>query len=120
MKHKGGLIRAVSESRGPGLRAPVREEGEDVDISLKPVQGADGQYKLGAWVRDDTQGIGTITYVDMNGRFGALGHGISDSDTGMLVQTSGGELYDTEIMGIEKALWQTGSHVGCDLLWEPV
>ena len=25
-----------------------------------------------------------------------------DSDTGLLVQTSGGELYDTEIMGIEK------------------
>lgn len=43
-----------------------------------------------------------MTYISTNGEFGALGHGISDSDTGMLVQTSGGELYDTEIMGIEK------------------
>lgn len=41
-----------------------------------------GTYKLGAWVRDDTQGIGTMTYMDLNGHFGALGHGISDADTG--------------------------------------
>ena len=50
----------------------------------------------------DPQGIGTMTYVDANGSFGALGHGISDSDTGMLVHIGGGELYDTQIMGIEK------------------
>ncbi len=102
MNTKEDLIRAVSESGGQDCVLQVRREGEDVDISLKPVQGADGQYKLGAWVRDDTQGIGTITYVDMNGRFGALGHGISDSDTGDLVESSDGALYSTEIMGIEK------------------
>ena len=43
-----------------------------------------------------------MTYVCANGAFGALGHGISDGDTGLLVQTSGGELYDTEILGVEK------------------
>ena len=56
-----------------------------MEVALSPVKGEDGSYKLGAWVRDDTQGIGTITYVDPNGHFGALGHGISDSDTGELV-----------------------------------
>ena len=40
----------------------------------------------------------------MNGRFGALGHGISDSDTGDLVESSDGALYSTEIMGIEKEI----------------
>ena len=40
--------------------------------------------------------------MDLNGNFGALGHGISDSDTGDLVETSKGELYTTQIMGIEK------------------
>ena len=80
----------------------VRRDGEPIDVSVKPIASSDGKYKLGAWVRDDTQGIGTITYVDMNGNFGALGHGISDSDTGDLVETSQGALYSTEIMGIEK------------------
>ena len=80
----------------------MRRDGEPIDVSVKPIASSDGKYKLGAWVRDDTQGIGTITYVDMNGNFGALGHGISDSDTGDLVETSQGALYSTEIMGIEK------------------
>ena len=116
MNTKEDLIRAVSESGGQDCVLQVRREGEDVDISLKPVQGADGQYKLGAWVRDDTQGIGTITYVDMNGRFGALGHGISDSDTGDLVESSEGALYSTEIMGIEKDPWETRTAVRRNLL----
>lgn len=73
-----------------------------MSISLQPVTAQDGTQKLGVWVRSDTQGIGTMTYLDLNGKFGALGHGISDSDTGEVVQISDGALYDTEIIGIEK------------------
>ena len=41
--------------------------------------------ELGIWVRDKTSGIGTLTYLDKNsGKFGALGHGIVDSDTELL------------------------------------
>lgn len=102
MNTKEDLINAVNACGGQDAVVQVRRDGEEVDVSLKPIEGADGQYRLGAWVRDDTQGIGTITYVDLNGRFGALGHGISDSDTGGLVESSEGALYSTEIMGIEK------------------
>jgi len=102
MNTKEDLIHAVNESQGQDSVISVRRDGEEVDVSVKPVAGSDGQYKLGAWVRDDTQGIGTVTYVDMNGNFGALGHGISDSDTGALVESAEGALYTTEIMGIEK------------------
>ena len=102
MNTKEDLIHAVNESQGQDSVISVRRGGEEGDVSVKPVAGSDGQYKLGAWVRDDTQGIGTVTYVDMNGNFGALGHGISDSDTGALVESAEGALYTTEIMGIEK------------------
>ncbi len=80
----------------------VRRNGEEIDVKMTPVEADDGTYKLGVWVRDDTQGIGTMTYVDMNGQFGALGHGISDSDTGGVVQITEGSLYETAILGIEK------------------
>lgn len=80
----------------------VRRKGEVIEVAVNPVRTEDGSYKLGAWVRDDTQGIGTMTYVDMNGNFGALGHGISDSDTGEVVEIEQGELYETEILGIDK------------------
>ena len=73
-----------------------------MEVRMNPVKTQDGMYKLGAWVRDDTQGIGTITYVEENGQFGALGHGISDMDTGKVVEIENGSLYETEILGIEK------------------
>ena len=59
-------------------------DGKQIPLSLTPVKDAAGAYKLGIWVRDNTQGIGTLTYVDGNGNYGALGHGISDVDTGEL------------------------------------
>ena len=43
-----------------------------------------------------------MTYLDLNGNFGALGHGISDADTGQVVDIESGALYETRIMGIEK------------------
>ena len=95
--NKKDMIQAVNSSGGGALTLSVRRDGEEMPVEMTPVETADGDFKLGLWIRDDTQGIGTMTYISTNGEFGALGHGISDSDTGMLVQTSGGELYDTEI-----------------------
>ena len=102
---KTDMLEAVNEAGEAGcdpMTLAVRRDGAEMKVQMTPVKTTDGDYKLGVWIRDDTQGIGTMTYVCTNGEFGALGHGISDSDTGYLVQTSGGELYDTEIMGIEK------------------
>ena len=102
LESKSDLIEAVNASSGQSISLEVRRDGELMKISLDPVLAEDGSYKLGAWVRDDTQGIGTVTYVDMNGSFGALGHGISDSDTGRMVNIKDGDLYETKILGIEK------------------
>lgn len=99
---KKDMIKAVNSTKDGTIMLEVRRDGEEMEVQMTPVETVEGDYKLGLWIRDDTQGIGTMTYIDSNGEFGALGHGISDSDTGILVSTSGGELYDTEILGIEK------------------
>lgn len=80
----------------------VRRDEKTIPLSVTPVKDESGTYKLGIWVRDDTQGIGTLTYVDENGRYGALGHGISDVDTGELLDISDGNLYTAQILGIRK------------------
>lgn len=104
LKTKDDLIETVNTCNGETVHMVVRRNGNLLNLEVDPVQAADGSYKLGAWVRDDTQGIGTMTYVTQEGSFGALGHGISDSDTGQLVAVEGGELYETEILGIEKGV----------------
>ena len=102
LETKEELAEAVAKLDGARALLKVRRGGDEMEVSLYPVTTRDGESKLGVWVRSDTQGIGTVTYLDLNGRFGALGHGISDTDTGEMVETSDGSLYDTQIVGVEK------------------
>lgn len=102
LEDKEALITSLNRIGESEALLRVRRNGSRMDVRMNPVKTEDGSYKLGAWVRDDTQGIGTMTYVDLNGNFGALGHGISDSDTGEVVEIGEGALYETEILGIEK------------------
>ena len=102
LEDKETLMSELNKIGGSEAVLKVRRGEENIDLKMNPIETEDGSYKLGVWVRDDTQGIGTMTYVDMNGQFGALGHGISDSDTGNVVQITDGSLYETAILGIEK------------------
>lgn len=102
LSKKEDLIQAVNQAGPEKVTLKIRRGEEQMNISMNPARDQDGTYKLGAWVRDDTQGIGTMTYLDLNGHFGALGHGISDSDIGGVVEIEEGALYETQILGIEK------------------
>lgn len=102
LRDKEALIKNLNGSNGRETILKVRRDGKEMEIAMNPVRAEDGNYKLGAWVRDDTQGIGTLTYLDMNDHYGALGHGISDGDTGEIMEIEHGELYETQILGIER------------------
>ena len=102
MSTKRELIEAIENCDGNQVQLSLMRDGKEVFLSVNPVRCGAGDYKLGIWVRDDTQGIGTLTYVEQDGDFGALGHGISDVDTGNLLQIKDGTLYETEILGINK------------------
>ena len=99
---KRELINDIAGLDGEEVTLEVKREGESVPVSVTPVKDTKGDYKLGIWVRDDTQGIGTLTYVDQNGRYGALGHGISDKDTAQLLNIRNGALYKAQILAINK------------------
>ena len=93
----------VADNRGEMVTLLIERDGvvQEVDITPEPMQ--DGAYKMGIWIRDNAQGVGTLTIVDEDGNFGALGHGIADADTGLLMGLGHGSLYDTTIVGIRKS-----------------
>lgn len=99
---KKDLMEDLSRLDGEEVTLEVKRKGETIPLSLTPVKDTEGEYKLGIWVRDDTQGIGTLTFVDSQGNYGALGHGISDVDTGELLSIKDGALYQAQILGIQK------------------
>ena len=93
IRSKQDLIDAVKVSNGSPVYLSLLRDGETIEVQVTPQKSQDGTCRLGAWVRDNMQGIGTLTFVEPDGTFAALGHGISDIDTGKMLQLNGGELY---------------------------
>ncbi len=99
---KKELISCVQANRTGILILKLCRNEEEIQVRVQAVEAETEDYKLGIWVKDDVQGIGTLTYLTEDYRFGALGHGITDTDTGDLITISGGSLYDTNILEIVK------------------
>lgn len=98
---KKQLIKNITECGGDMLVFQIERNGQQTEVSIEPVETDINTYKVGIWVRDDLQGLGTITYVDGK-KYGALGHSINDADTGDMLAVSGGQLYEADIFGVEK------------------
>lgn len=80
----------------------IERNGERIEVAMEAVMTQEKAYKIGVWVRDDLAGVGTLTYTDTAGNYGALGHGVSDADTSTLIDMEKGLLYQTDIIGIIK------------------
>ena len=104
MDDKEALETAIREC-GDVLELTVVRDNREISVELSPVKSLeDGSNKIGVWVRDSTQGIGTLTYIDPeDNSFGALGHGIYDADTGSLMALKSGEVVESRITGIVKS-----------------
>ncbi len=102
VSRKNDFVDLIQKSNGEAITLLVRRNNEKITVRVSPVRTASGSYKIGAWIRDNTQGIGTLTFISSDGQFGALGHGITDIDTGLLMDVKLGSIYTAEIMSIIK------------------
>lgn len=92
----------VSDSGGTEIIFQVSRNDAVIEVKVTPEPDENNSYKIGTWLRDSAQGIGTMTYIDSQNRFGALGHGINDMDTGELLQLGNGLLYHTDIVAVKR------------------
>ncbi|MBO5329113.1 MAG: PDZ domain-containing protein, partial [Anaerotignum sp.] len=104
LENKEMFMETVEKSEGEPVSLQLQRDGRKKEVSVKPVFSvADGTYKIGAWIRDSIQGIGTVTYYDpAEQTFGALGHGVYDVDTGKLMEIREGSLTAVELTEIVK------------------
>lgn len=97
------LQEALQKNGDRPVSLTVKRGSRTLSLTTTPESGADGVYRLGAWVRDSIAGIGTLTYYDPeNGTFGALGHGITDTDTMQLMSLSAGSLMPSTVAEVKK------------------
>jgi stage IV sporulation protein B len=92
------------EYKGENLTFHITRNGEELTMELKPVKDSEeGKYKLGLWVRNDAAGVGTLTYVECDSlRYGALGHPITDYETGAIIPAKSGKIFTCSVVGLNK------------------
>lgn len=99
---KKDFVEKVKHSEGQEMVLQVKRGEENLTLKVRPETSQSGDYKIGIWIRDNAQGVGTMTYLGDHADFGALGHGINDVDTSTLMELEKGTLYHTEIIGITR------------------
>ncbi len=94
------MIAQVNASSGEMVTLTVERGEKQMECKITPARLTGGEYKIGVWIREDMQGIGTLSYVDAHNHFAALGHGITDIDTGNIVEIRDGNVYPADIYTI--------------------
>lgn len=95
---------ALQRAGASPVRVEVLRDEQTMAVEVTPSQAAkDSTWKLGAWVRDSTSGIGTLTFVEPDSNvFGALGHPIVDGDINEPIAVGSGNVLSSNIVGINK------------------
>lgn len=89
-------------SGGQIVELGVERAGKTLRIDVEPGRDPrDGQYRIGAWVRQNAAGVGTVTYIDPStGIYGALGHAIEDPDAQIRIPVLSGSVFESGVTGI--------------------
>ncbi|MCD7733818.1 MAG: SpoIVB peptidase [Clostridiales bacterium] len=95
-------VQSAVQDSGGSLDIQASRSGRELSLTAQAAAClADGSYRLGAWVRDSMAGIGTVTFYDPEtGVFAALGHGINDVDTGLLMPLQSGAVMPSVVSGL--------------------
>jgi len=94
---------AMEETGGETITVHVLRAGQRLQLNITPAADKTGNYELGLWLRDSMAGIGTVTFYDpKSGIFGALGHSVSEVETGALMPLADGSIMPASVKSIRK------------------
>jgi stage IV sporulation protein B len=103
VRDAGHLSMLVNKVKGMDVDLECRRDNQVFVTQIRPVKDtSDAKYRLGLWVRDSTAGVGTLTFVEPKTQhLGALGHAITDVDTGSLLSVKNGEITESRIIDVK-------------------
>lgn len=98
------VIQLLGKCKEREITIEINRGGKKLIKNVRPLKNQeDGKHRIGAWVRDKTAGVGTLSfYYPGTEAFGALGHGITDVDTGLMLSIEEGEILESRIASIQK------------------
>jgi stage IV sporulation protein B len=104
-----------SGKEGSEILILIKRKNRTFTVTLKPVLCRETQrYRVGLYIRDSAAGVGTLSFYNpRTGKFAALGHIITDSDTNQPIDVSDGRVVRASINGIQAGQrGQPGEKIG--------
>ncbi|WP_134683186.1 SpoIVB peptidase [Brevibacillus migulae] len=97
------MVNEAGQKNEPMQLLVVRGK-EKLSLTLMPAKDKkDQEYRMGLYIRDSAAGVGTLTFYEpKTGTYGALGHVISDMDTGQAIVVGDGQIVQASVTSIEK------------------
>ena len=108
------IKKELANCNGNQVNITYIRDGKEQTGTLTPIFDENSnEYKLGIWIRNDAQGIGTLTFVTENNKYGALGHAITDFETGVEIPVNDGKIYPCTMLGITKGTKGKAGELRC-------
>lgn len=96
------LVNQISKSENEASITSLRNDKE-FETKLKLIK-EDGVSKTGLYVKDNVTGIGTLSYIDPKTLiYGALGHEVIESNSGLLLEVKDGKIVSTNVTTIDRS-----------------
>jgi len=97
------FVSSIKNSNQKNIKIEYNRKNETGNTILN-LENDNGVIKTGLYVKDMISGIGTLTYIDPNTKlYGALGHEVFDSASGVMIEVKDGKIYDSTVTGIDKS-----------------
>lgn len=93
----------IKNSNQKTLKLTYERENKSYNTNLNLIVDS-GITKTGLYVKDMVSGIGTLTFIDPNTKlYGALGHEVIESMSGVMMDVKDGKIYNSTVTGIDKS-----------------
>lgn len=103
MDNAQDLLKTLKNLDKDVIKVDILRNGQNMTKVIKLQKENDKDYKIGLWIRDSTAGVGTLTFYDKaTGKFGALGHPITDCDTNEKFLIKDGDVVESSIISVRK------------------
>ena len=96
------MVSAIEQVDSNKIDFTIQRNKQEKTIELELKKDDNKILKTGLYVKDQINGIGTLTYIDPETkRFGALGHEIIETTTAQKFEIKDGKIYNAKVSEIE-------------------
>lgn len=97
------MITKINASPSLSLAITYKRGAQTKNTTLNIIK-EDEVFKTGLYVKDSITGIGTLSFIDPNTKlFGALGHEITEKNTGQILEVKDGKIFDASVTSIDRS-----------------